>query len=66
MTDVLAVVYVSAISIIGVFLFAGVDWLEPNRRLAIIFKCAILAAGGAAIANQLLQEGMLAAIDLGR
>ena len=28
--------------------------LEPNRRLAILFKCAILAAGGAAIANQLL------------
>ena len=66
MTAVLAVVYVSAISIIGTFLFAGIDWLEPNRRLAIIFKCAILAAGGAAIANQLLQEGMLAAIDMGR
>jgi hypothetical protein len=44
----------------------GGDWLEPNRRLAIIFKCAILAAGGAAIANQLLQEGMLAAIDMSR
>jgi hypothetical protein len=66
MTAVLAVIYVSAISIIGAFLSAGVDWLEPNRRLAIIFKCAILAAGGAAIANQLLQEGMLAAIDMGR
>ena len=30
---------------------AAVDWLEPNRRLAIPFKSAILAADGAAIAN---------------
>ena len=35
------------------FLFAAADWLEPNRRLAIVFKCAILAAGGTAIAEQL-------------
>ena len=31
-----------------------VDWLEPNRRFAIILKCAIVAAGGIAIAEQLL------------
>jgi hypothetical protein len=41
-----------AIIIIGAFLFAAVDRLEPNRRLAIVFKCAILVAGGAAIAKQ--------------
>jgi hypothetical protein len=51
---VLAVLYVSTISLVAAFLFAAIEWLEPNRRLAIIFKCAILAAGGAAIAKQLL------------
>ena len=58
--------YASAIIFIGAFLFTAVEWLEPNRRLAIVFKCAILAAGGAAIANQLLPEGLLAAIGMGR
>jgi hypothetical protein len=46
--------YVSAIVIVAAFLFAAVDWLEPNRRFAVILKCAILAAGGAVIAKQLL------------
>ena len=54
MTAVLAVMYASAIIFIGAFLFTAVEWLEPNPRLAIVFKCAILAAGGAAIAKQLL------------
>jgi hypothetical protein len=40
--------------VVGVFLFVAVDWLEPNRRLASVFKCAILAAGGAVIARHLL------------
>jgi hypothetical protein len=31
-----------------------VEWFEPNIRIAIILKCAILAAGGAVIANHLL------------
>ena len=44
----------SLIILVGAFLFAAVDWLELNHRLAIIFKCAILAAGGIAIAEQLL------------
>ena len=66
MTAVLAVLYASAIILIAAFLFTAVDWLEPNRRLAIAFKCAILAAGTAAIANQLLPGGLLAAIDMGR
>jgi hypothetical protein len=54
--------YVSAIIIVAVFLFAAVDWLEPNRRAALIFKCAILTAGGAAIANHLLPGGLFSAI----
>ena len=54
MTAVLAVLYISAIIFVGAFLFVAVDWLEPNRRLTIVFKCAILAAGGAAIAKHLL------------
>ena len=54
MTAVLAVLYISAIIFVGAFLFVAVDWLEPNRRLAIVFKCAILATGGAAIAKHLL------------
>jgi hypothetical protein len=53
-TAVLAVLYISAIIFVGAFLFVAVDWLEPNRRLAIVFKCAILAAGGAVIAKHLL------------
>lgn len=54
MTAILISIHVSLIIFLGAFLFAAVDWLEPNRRLAIIFKCAILAAGGMAIAEQLL------------
>jgi len=54
--------YASAIIIAVVFLFAAVDWLEPNRRAALILKCAILTAGGAAIANHLLPDGLFAAI----
>jgi hypothetical protein len=53
MTVALVFVYISAISSIGAFLFVAVDRLEPNRRLALVFKCAILAAGGAVIANHL-------------
>jgi hypothetical protein len=31
MTAVLAVLYVSVITLVGAFLFTEVDWLEPNR-----------------------------------
>ena len=48
-------IYASAIILIGAFLFTAVDQFEPNRRLAVIFKCAIIAAAGAAIANRLLR-----------
>jgi hypothetical protein len=48
-------IYASVIILLGAFLFVAVELLEPNPRLAIVFKCAILAAAGAAIANQLLR-----------
>ena len=54
MTAILTSLYVSVIIFVGAFLFTGVDWLEPNRRFAIILKCAIVAAGGIAIVEQLL------------
>ena len=50
----LASLYVSIIILVAAFLFEAVGRLEPNRRLAIVLKCAVLAAGGAAIAKQLL------------
>jgi hypothetical protein len=54
MTAILTSLHVSVIIFVGAFLFAGVERLEPNRRFAIILKCAILAAAGIAIAEQLL------------
>jgi hypothetical protein len=49
-----ALVHILGICFVGAFLFAAVGWIGPNRWVAIILKCAILAAGGAAIAAQLL------------
>ena len=66
MTAVLAILHASAIIFIGAFLVTAVDWLEPNRWVAIVFKCVLLTAGAAAIANQVLPSGLLAAIDMGR
>jgi hypothetical protein len=54
MTAAIALLYVSAVCFGGAFLFVAVENLKPDRRVAIALKCAILAAGGAAIANQLL------------
>jgi hypothetical protein len=54
MWAMLTSIYALVIILIGAFLFVAVDQFEPNRRLAIIFKCAIIAAAGAAITNQLL------------
>jgi hypothetical protein len=59
MTAILISVYVSVIILVAAVLLTAVDWLEPNRRLAIIFKCAILAAGGAAIAKQVPQSAAI-------
>jgi hypothetical protein len=54
MTDALARIYILAISFTGAFLFVAVEKIEPNRRFALLLKCAILAAGGAAVASQLV------------
>jgi uncharacterized membrane protein len=66
MTAVLAVLHASAIILIGAFLFTAMDFFETNPRLATVFKIAIFAAGAAAIANQVLPGGLLAAIGMGR
>ena len=52
--DLLLSLHICIILVIGACLYLAVDNLEPNRRLAAIFKCAILATGGVAIANQLV------------
>ena len=49
MTIALTVLYIFAIFFVGQFLFLSVDLLEPNPRLAVILKCALLGVGGAAI-----------------
>ena len=56
MTIVLPLLYVSTIMLVGTFLFVLVDGVEPNPRLAFVFKCALLAAGGAAIMTQLFRS----------
>ena len=38
--------YTCAIIAIAVILFLAVDELEPNRRVAFVLQCAILATGG--------------------
>ena len=54
MSAVLGLLYISAICFVGTFLFVAVERLEPSPRLALVFKCAIVVAGAAAIANHLL------------
>jgi hypothetical protein len=54
MPPALTLLYVSIICFVGASMFAAVERLELNPHLALIFKCAILAAGRAAIAKQLL------------
>lgn len=66
MWAVLTSLYVSAIIIVGALTFRAVELFEPNRRLAVLFKCAIIAAGAAAIVHHLLLDGLLAAIGIGR
>jgi len=53
MIGLLGSLYILAIIIAAAFLFAAVELLEPNPRLAIIFKCAILTATGTVIAKRL-------------
>jgi hypothetical protein len=54
MTDFLLRPYTCAIIAIAVILFLAVDELEPNRRVAFVLQCAILATGGGALINQLV------------
>ena len=42
----LASLYVSMVILVAAFLFEAVGRLEPNRRLAIVFKCAISRRSG--------------------
>jgi hypothetical protein len=62
MWGALVLIYTFATIFVGAFLFAAVERIEPNPRLAVIFKIAIIAAGIAAIANQVLPGGLLADI----
>lgn len=58
----LTFIYTSAIIILAaVFLFVAVGDLEPNPRLAALFKAAIIAVPATTIANHLLSSGLLAA-----
>ena len=50
----LAAIYVFAICGVTGILYVSVEWLEPNRRLALALKLLILAAAAAAIASQLI------------
>jgi hypothetical protein len=50
----LAAVYVFAICGVAAVLYVNVDWFETNRRLALVLKLLILAAGVAAIASRLM------------
>jgi hypothetical protein len=49
-----AILHISAICFVGASLFAVIEWFKPYRPLAIVLKCAILAAGVVTIATQLL------------
>jgi hypothetical protein len=66
MSPALVLLHNSAICFVGAIFFKAIDWLELNRRVAIILKCAIIAASVAAIANQLLPGEVLTAIGMGR
>ena len=50
--------FLPAIVFVGTVLFAAVEWLEPNPRVAFVLKCALLGAGGVAIAHQLFRSAM--------
>ena len=50
----LPVIYVFAISFAATILYVSVDWFETNRRLALLLKLLIFAAGAAAITSQLM------------
>ena len=53
-SPILAGFHVFAIIIISSLLFSAIGRLEPDRRLATVFKCALVVTGGMAIVSQLL------------
>ena len=50
----LAFIYVFTIWCLATILYASVDWLETNRRLALVLKLLILAISAAATARRLM------------
>jgi hypothetical protein len=50
----LAFIYVFTIWCVATILYPSVDWLETNRRLALVLKLLILATGAAASVRQLM------------
>jgi hypothetical protein len=50
----LALIYVFTIWSLAAILYASVDRLETNRRLALVLKLLILATGAAATARRLM------------
>ena len=53
-SPILAGFHVFAIIIIGSLLFRAIVRFEPDRWLATVLKCALVATGGLAIVSQLL------------
>ena len=50
----LAFIYVFTIWCVATILYASVDWLETNRRLALVLKLLILAISAAATVKRLM------------
>ena len=51
--EMLAVIYTFSISVVAAFLFAAVNEIEPDRRLALALKFLIVFVGVGAIAGRL-------------
>jgi hypothetical protein len=50
----LAFIYVFTIWCVATVLYASVEWLETNRRLALVLKLLIIATGAAVTVRQLM------------
>ena len=50
----LAVIYTFGISVVAAFLFAAVNAIEPDRRVALAFKFLIVFVSVAAVAGRLM------------
>jgi len=49
-----AVIYTFGISVVAAFLFAAVNAIEPDRRVALAFKFLIVFVSVAAVAGRLM------------